>query len=1204
MVFPISPAEAIKSIRSSAIKPDMGRKKQKVRWTTVEDGFFDPNQLPEDPNQLPDSQVVYFQHQHHQQHQPQRHNSESSMTSNHSMRTYRKYGPGPPRRSWVNPTLAPRFERSKVGAGGVGAGGLTSASAGAPDFNDADSSCEAEDLPNGFTKIRSKNLDVLFRKDYYAQRMLLQQNSGATTTGSSSVSSEQGDSCPLSHPEAEADPQAVINIEEAVDEIEEQTTNKTAAETTAIIVKKSTINSNATPFYPSYLTSRDTPPSYITAPPISTSSRGARPPSNARPNLFLYSPTSNTIIPCEEIIMPNHGMGSSSAEVYHQGTTNIYLAFPMDQGGSGPAATPLTGPSAASKSPPPPAAAQSPTTNNMVQQASSTYNSVTPPYNPAATPPGPGYNTATPPTHHIVQYDQYGVPYTSYTPVHHQGGVGNSDGGVASTSAESSSADSTQPHSPPDLSAYNPTNWVAADPNYAGGAGGAPPMYSQQHYYQQYYQPTAQQFYSGGGGGLAPSYQQYLHMETSTVPSSAGESPNEDRSEGEDNTTTPPTTATTTTSNSPKKEVKDPALQGQVGVKVTIPGLPVNTDTGPKRPTKKRRKKKTTLSVLMPTTPTTDHLDHRGSSSSEAAEAAVKNNNVLQMAAAITILQRRESLNNEVINKTALDNVDEALVVEKDVVDEPIVVGHEVVTVGHKEVVDEVPVRTRQNRRRRGARKSDRNKKIAQLAELQESENVKREIVEENLVKTDDVKITAEVINKTNVKTTAEVKNDQIKTVVVKNNNIVVMSEAKTKVVSKDKTEVVSSQAAVEVVNILRKYEKVNNITEVKPKVKTEPVKIMEQQDQQMQDQWEVVPKDLIKETNDGGEWETSRKSRKSRKFLGETTIEVSHCLAEDFEIPPTDQKSTTIPEVVITTSTIEAFPDKTQETKELQQLLLKSEFEPPIEVNSAPTSRKSTLKRPNNRKKRGSLDYSGADNNSSSSTGSQLIKGAGLSRPVLISDSDFDVTSAAASRRFKCAFEVFDEATIRELASNTEYDTLYVSDIGYGMSGGPIHMDRFGLGKYLPPDRTDEIYPIPMQQEQSDLVTVNGDAAAAEKSDADDAETEKKSSIHGESCQSDQQKAIIKAMMDEVMKNNSAATANTTAADKFTCIRDAERFSEVIIPTPKSTNCVENLHDDLLLNNGGVPIPDAIIAGKLQKIAAIATIATNAAETTELDLD
>merc|ERR1712025_857465 len=40
---------------------------------------------------------------------------------------------------------------------------------------------DMEDLPNGFTKIRSKNLDVLFKKDYYAQRVHL--NSGSSGTG-------------------------------------------------------------------------------------------------------------------------------------------------------------------------------------------------------------------------------------------------------------------------------------------------------------------------------------------------------------------------------------------------------------------------------------------------------------------------------------------------------------------------------------------------------------------------------------------------------------------------------------------------------------------------------------------------------------------------------------------------------------------------------------------------------------------------------------------------------------------------------------------------------------------------------------------------------------------------------------------------------------------------------------------------------------
>merc|ERR1712106_553713 len=34
--------------------------------------------------------------------------------------------------------------------------------------------CEAEDMPNGFTKIRSKNLDILFKHNYYEQRLLTQ----------------------------------------------------------------------------------------------------------------------------------------------------------------------------------------------------------------------------------------------------------------------------------------------------------------------------------------------------------------------------------------------------------------------------------------------------------------------------------------------------------------------------------------------------------------------------------------------------------------------------------------------------------------------------------------------------------------------------------------------------------------------------------------------------------------------------------------------------------------------------------------------------------------------------------------------------------------------------------------------------------------------------------------------------------------------
>merc|ERR1712226_304558 len=52
-------------------------------------------------------------------------------------------------------------------------------------YDDCSMSMDMEDLPNGFTKIRSKNLDVLFKKDYYAQRVHL--NSGSSGTGTAAT---------------------------------------------------------------------------------------------------------------------------------------------------------------------------------------------------------------------------------------------------------------------------------------------------------------------------------------------------------------------------------------------------------------------------------------------------------------------------------------------------------------------------------------------------------------------------------------------------------------------------------------------------------------------------------------------------------------------------------------------------------------------------------------------------------------------------------------------------------------------------------------------------------------------------------------------------------------------------------------------------------------------------------------------------------
>jgi len=65
-----------------------------------------------------------------------------------------------------------------------------------------------------------------------------------------------------------------------------------------------------------------------------------------RPNLYLYSPSNNTLIPCDEIIIPNPVM-SREGPVY-SGPTNIYLAYPVQgQDGRGYSTQPFLPPGSA-----------------------------------------------------------------------------------------------------------------------------------------------------------------------------------------------------------------------------------------------------------------------------------------------------------------------------------------------------------------------------------------------------------------------------------------------------------------------------------------------------------------------------------------------------------------------------------------------------------------------------------------------------------------------------------------------------------------------------------------------------------------------------------------------------------------------------------------------------------------------------------------
>merc|ERR1711902_181846 len=160
------------------------------------------------------------------------------------------------------------------------------------------------------------------------------------------------------------------------------------------------------------------------------------------------------------------------------------------------------------------------------------------------------------------------------------------------------------------------------------------------------------------------------------------------------------------------------------------------------------------------------------------------------------------------------------------------------------------------------------------------------------------------------------------------------------------------------------------------------------------------------------------------------------------------------------------------------------------------------------------------------------------LSRPVLISDGDFDVASAAAALRAqKNAFEVLDEAKIKELQDKTVMDTLFVSDIGHGMASGPINLGRFGLGKYIPPDRSEEIYPIPMQQKDEEA-----SEDSEEKPNATSSATEL-------------EEKPLKSILEEVLRNAGTRggvvggpTGSPSAAKSSltTYIRDAARFTEL----------------------------------------------------------
>merc|ERR1712106_156412 len=116
-----------------------GKRKEKVRWSSVDGISWSTVDEAEVPPEVSAGRVK----------------SESGGSGEGIIRRSSAQG-------WTS-SLAPRFERKAAAA------------AEQKQIYYEGEFCEAEDLTNGFTKITSKNLDILFKNDYYEQRLAAQQ---------------------------------------------------------------------------------------------------------------------------------------------------------------------------------------------------------------------------------------------------------------------------------------------------------------------------------------------------------------------------------------------------------------------------------------------------------------------------------------------------------------------------------------------------------------------------------------------------------------------------------------------------------------------------------------------------------------------------------------------------------------------------------------------------------------------------------------------------------------------------------------------------------------------------------------------------------------------------------------------------------------------------------------------------------------------
>jgi hypothetical protein len=191
---------------------------------------------------------------------------------------------------------------------------------------------------------------------------------------------------------------------------------------------------------------------------------------------------------------------------------------------------------------------------------------------------------------------------------------------TSETGTEPSSAESTTPHSPPDLSAYSPANWADAN-SFVPHNGYNPHWYTQQqqqqpHHHHYYGPPHHKRHYYSRQNSYHSSYGHQYHYRGSSgymsdraaacLPSSGGDSLAEEEEElrpveGQACTVDESSEVTEKVSASEKpskqaQQLQQQQQQQQQPQRVFIPGLPERLATAAatngKKVQKKRRKKK------------------------------------------------------------------------------------------------------------------------------------------------------------------------------------------------------------------------------------------------------------------------------------------------------------------------------------------------------------------------------------------------------------------------------------------------------------------------------------------------------------------------------------------------------------------------------------------------------------------------------------